>query len=163
MTLRMAALIYVAASLLSCKGDPGAPGAAGSAAPAASGDADVQPAIELTSPKPRWSLQGLTDKQLESMMKKAGWTPTVVGKTPPAEGQSTIRVAAMRKDAGKQIDAVAMVRCNKPGDKPPELPAGEAYFRDGDCRMNVVVRLGIRNKSADSKALLETLLAADPG
>ena len=96
------------------------------------------------------------------MVARTGWTPTVVGKTPPSEGPSTIRVGAYRKIDGQQLEAAVLVRCKEQQDKMPRFKPGEAFFRDGGCCMQVTVQLGIRHKSAESKQLLESLLNGAP-
>jgi hypothetical protein len=142
--------------LAACK--EGAKGADAGAS-ATSADKDVGAPVEVTSPRPRYALASITDKQVERLVTRAGWTPTVVGKTPPAEGSSTIRVAALRKADGAEMNAVVFVRCRKPNEKAAAYQPGEAYFRDGSCDMTVAARVGIRNKTAESKELLEALLA----
>jgi hypothetical protein len=156
--LALATVAVAAVPLLSCKESTSTSGAAASASAASSAEGDVLPAIEVTGPKPKYSLADLTDKQVGTLATRAGFTPTVVGKTPPGEDASTIRVAGFKNTEGQKLESVIFVRCRK-DDKPPRIPAGEAYYRDGNCHMQVAVRLGIRNKSAESKQLLETLLA----
>ena len=133
---------------------PSAPG------PSASGQDDLLPASEVTSPRPSYSLADLSDQQLSRLVTRVGWTPTVVGKSRPGEDASTIRVAAFRKVGEQRLEAVVFVRCRKQDDRATSFEPGVAYFRDGTCHMDVVVRLGIRNKSTESKRLLEALLAA---
>jgi len=159
----LAAAFALAVLTTACKERPGAPGAAGSASASAPvADGDLAPAVEVTGPQPRYALADLTDKQLEKLVARAGWTPTVVGKSPPSEGQSTIRVGAFQKAGGMQFEAAVLVRCKKQEERAPAFQPGEAYYRDGTCTMNVAVHLGIRNKSSESKRLLEALLAASP-
>src|SRR5262245_60142354 len=112
-------------------------GASSAPAPAASasasGDDDLLPAIEVKSPRPRYNLAALSDKQLEKLITRTGWTPTVVGKTPPSDDQSTIRVGALRKGSGQQLEAAVILRCRKQGEPAASFPPGEAFFRDGTC------------------------------
>jgi len=161
--LRTLVTLALAVSLAACKQPSGSPGAASSASASAAGaDGDLAPAVEVTAPRPRYALADLTDKQLEKLVARAGWTPTVVGKSPPSEAQSTIRVGAFQKAGGMQFEAAVLVRCKKQEERAPPFQPGEAWFRDGPCTMNVAVHLGIRNKSSESKRLLEALLAASP-
>ena len=76
----------------------GAPASAPAASASAAGDDDRTPALELTAPRPSYSLADLTDKQLERLVAGAGWTPTFSGKSPAGDGPSMIRIAAFRKE-----------------------------------------------------------------
>lgn len=146
-------------AITGCRSDPNGPRGAASAAMSGSATDDVAPAIEVTAPKPAYALGAVTDKQLERLVARAGWTPTIVGKSPASDTRAVLRVAAFKKADDKQLDAVVFLRCGAP-DKPHE--PGEAYYKDGTCEIDAVVRLGIRAKSSESKRLLEALLGAPP-
>ena len=137
-------------------------GSATSALPAASGD-DVQPAFEVkVSAPPKYALAKLSEMQLAALMSKNGWTTTVVGKTPGQGSESAIRVSAFKKDSEGNLESSVSVRCLAEGSPPPEHVPGDAYYKDGPCEMKSEVRRGIRKKSAESKRLLEQLLASQP-
>ena len=161
---RLLPALGVCLSLAACDDRSPAPTAPSASAPAASasaaGDDDRTPALELTAPRPPYSLADLTDKHHQRHVPRAGWTPTFSGKSPAGDGPSMIRIAAFRKESGQQLETAVAVRCRKPDAAPFQFQPGEAYFRDGPCHMQVAVRLGIRNKSSESKRLLESLLAA---
>ena len=152
-------IALVALLVLGCKGGSSSSSAGASGSSSAASGADVLPAVEVTSPRPKYALGEVSDKALEKLVAKSGWTPTVVGKSPPGDGGSTIRVAAFQKQDQQKLEAVVLVRCGKQAGSSSFEP-GEAYFRDGACHMSVAVRLGIRNKTEESKRLLESLLAA---
>src|SRR5262249_15279061 len=108
----LASLLFIAA----CDEWHRPPSGASSASPSApaanaSDDGDLAPAIELRAPKPRYALAALSEKQLAKLVTRANFTPTVVGKSPPGEGSSTIRVAGFRKSGGQQLEAIVIVRC----------------------------------------------------
>jgi hypothetical protein len=125
-------------------------------------DDDLKPPIEVTGPRPSYALADLTEKQVEKMVGLAGFTPTIVGKSPPSDDQTTIRIGAMKKAEGQQLESTVIVRCRKKEERGSPFQPGEAYYRDGTCFMSVAVHRGIRNRSGDSKRLLEALLAASP-
>ena len=152
-------VLCVLPMLSGCKDDsPSASGGA-SASATSSAQGDVLPPVEVTGPKPKYALADLSEKDVEGLVTRAGWTPTVVGKSPPGDDASTVRVAGFRNEGGVKQEAVVFVRCRK-DDKPPRVQPGEAFYKDGNCHYQVAVRLGIRNKTAESKRLLETLLGA---
>lgn len=165
--LRLAVVLPLSLFAYGCKDAPAGPTGESSASPSGSpgiagGDEDLLPAVEISAPRPRYAIADLKDKQVERLVSRAGWTPTVVSKSAPSDPGSTIRVAAIRKTDGKQLETAVVVRCRKQDDRAPPFPPGEAYFRDANCVMDVAVHLGVRNKSDESKRLLEALLAASP-
>ena len=143
---------------------------ASSPTPSGSGD-DQLPAIEVkpASP-PRYSLAKLTQLELAALVSKHRWTTTAIGKTPGSASESAIRVNAFKKDAEGMLECSVSVRCLEGGEPPVrgsaaarEHPVGEAYYAETPCELQVEVRRGIRKKSAESKRLLEQLLASQPG
>jgi hypothetical protein len=144
-------------------GAPSASSPATSPPPAQSSDDQVA-AIEVKpGAPPKYALAKLNQMELSALMSKNGWTPTVVGKTPGHGSESAIRVSAFKKDAEGNLESAVSVRCLEDGAPAPEHLAGEAYYADSSCEMKVEVRRGIRKKSAESKRLLEQLLASQPG
>lgn len=132
----------------------------------ASGSEDQLPAIEVRpASAPKYSLAKLTEGTLSALLSKNGWTPTAGGRTSSGSSGSGVRVSAYKQDTAGNLECKVHVRCSEPGTARPsgEARPGEAYYNEGACEMKVEVQRGIRKKSAESKRLLELLLASQPG
>lgn len=134
------------------------PASASAVAPVSSEEADRLPAVavEAESP-PKYSLSKLSDKDLSTLITRAGWKVTVLGKNAPDSKASRVRATAVKLDKEGNLESFTSVSC---GETKTDHPAGSAYYDRDGCTLLVEVRRGIRAKTEESRKLLGALLAA---
>jgi hypothetical protein len=130
-------------------------GKAGSGpAPSASSGASSGELVTPSNP-PGYSLDGLDEMKLAALLSKDGWKTTTVGRAPAGANERAYRAVGIKTFDGKQHEAEVLLRCPPKGG----APEGSAYFDQGSCRTQVLVRIGIVVQPEKSKSLLERLLA----
>jgi hypothetical protein len=143
--------------LVACEDKPKAT-AASSAAPLASEDSDRLAAVKLEPDKaPSYQLSKLGEKDLSTLLTRAGWKVTVLGKSAPDSKATRVRATAVKSDRDGTLESFTVVHC---GSSSNEHPAGSAYYEQGECLLEVEARRGIRAKTQESKKLLTALLGA---
>lgn len=156
---RPVALVLAASALVACD-DKGAskPASSTSAAPVSSEDSDRLPAVGVKSDSPpSYRLAKLSDKDLSTLITRAGWKVTVLGKNAPDSKASRVRATAVKLDKAGNLESFTSVTC---GETTNEYPAGTAFYHDDGCTLLVEVRRGIRAKTDESRKLLMALLGA---
>lgn len=153
-------IIFVLVTLLSACEEKPAQKSAPSAPPTAtaSEEADRLPAVKVEPDKaPSYELSKLQEKDLSTLVTRAGWKVTVIGRNAPDSKQMRLRATAVKSDREGTLESFTVVRC---GDASNDHPAGSAYYVQNDCVLTVEARRGIRAKTEESKKLLGALLGA---